>query len=104
MPPPLSATPPMARRRGPQLPVDPSPPVAPTPDPRGRLRAVAEDLSASLDFFSGLFGPPLMKTLTVAPIPGTFGQGFPGLVYLSPFPYIEPNKPPPPLPTPLHQV
>ncbi len=94
MPPPLSATPPMARRRGPQLPVDPSPPVAPTPDPRGRLRAVAEDLSASLEFFSGLFGPPVMKTLTVAPIPGTFGQGFPGLVYLSTFAYIEPSERP----------
>src|SRR5260370_41522 len=94
MPPPLSATPPMARRRGPQLPADPLPPVVLTPDPRGRLRAVADDLSASLEFFSGLFGPPVMKTLTVAPIPGTFGQGFPGLVYLSTFAYIESNERP----------
>ena len=51
---------------------------------------MASDVAASLEFFSGLFGPPVMKTLTVAPIPGTFGQGFPGLVYLSTFAYIDP--------------
>ena len=65
--------------------------------PPPRLEALtwgAEDLSASLEFFSGLFGPPVMKTLTVAPIPGTFGQGFPGLVYLSTFAYIEPAERP----------
>ena len=60
------------------------------PDPLARLRTVASDVAASLEFFSGLFGPPVMKTLTVAPIPGTFGQGFPGLVYLSTFAYIDP--------------
>jgi aminopeptidase N len=35
-----------------------------------------------------------MKTLTVAPIPGTFGQGFPGLVYLSTIAYLEPSARP----------
>lgn len=69
--------------------LDQMPGPLPEPDPRGRLRAVSEDLSASLEFFTGLFGPPVMKTLRVAPIPGTFGQGFPGLVYLSTFAYIE---------------
>ncbi len=65
-------------------------PVVIPPDPLARLRTVAGDVAASLEFFSGLFGPPVMKTLTVAPIPGTFGQGFPGLVYLSTFAYIDP--------------
>jgi len=59
------------------------------PDPVARLRAVAADVAASLEFYSGMFGPPVMKTLTVAPIPGGFGQGFPGLVYLSTFAYID---------------
>ena len=68
--------------------------IAVMPDPRGRLQAVAADISASLDFFSSLFGPPLLKRLTVAPISGTFGQGFPGLIYLSTFAYIEPNERP----------
>ena len=68
--------------------------IPPPPDPLGRLRIVADDLSSSLEFFNGLFGPPVLKTLTVAPIPGTFGQGFPGLVYLSTFAYLNPTERP----------
>ena len=64
------------------------------PDPSGRLRAVADDVSSSLEFFTGKFGPPALKTLTVAPIPGTFGQGFPGLVYLSTIAYLNPSQRP----------
>jgi hypothetical protein len=64
------------------------------PDPLARLHAVAGDVAASLEFFSGMFGPPAMKTLTVAPIPGGFGQGFPGLVYLSTFAYMDPASRP----------
>ena len=52
------------------------PPV--TPDPHARLHDVAADVSSSLEFFSGAFGPPALNTLTVSPIPGSFGQGFPG--------------------------
>ena len=81
------------RSRLPRLP-EVSEPVVIPPDPLGRLRAVAGDVAASLQFFTGLFGPPAMKTLTVAPIPGTFGQGFPGLVYLSTFAYIDPASRP----------
>jgi Peptidase family M1 domain len=77
-----------SRARGTRI---PQPPMAIpfSPDPVARLRAVAGDVAASLEFFSGMFGPPVMKTLTVAPIPGGFGQGFPGLVYLSTFAYID---------------
>ncbi|MBZ5674729.1 MAG: hypothetical protein LAP61_10825 [Acidobacteriia bacterium] len=64
------------------------------PDPLARLNAVAADVSASFQYFSGLFGPPPLKTLTVAPIPGTFGQGFPGLVYLSTLSYLDPLERP----------
>jgi aminopeptidase N len=41
-----------------------------------------------------MFGPPALKTLTVAPIPGAFGQGFPGLVYLSTVAYLDPRERP----------
>lgn len=68
-------------------------PAAP-PDPLARLHAVSNDVSSSLEFYTGLFGPPAMKTLTVAPIPGTFGQGFPGLVYLSTIAYLDPGSRP----------
>jgi hypothetical protein len=63
--------------------------TAPTPDPLGRLEAVAADVAESLRFFAASFGPPAMKTLTVSPIPGTTGQGFPGLIYLSTLSYLE---------------
>jgi hypothetical protein len=81
----------------------PAPPPAP-PDPLARLRAVAADVSSSLQFFAGLFGPPALPSLTVAPIPGTFGQGFPGLVYLSTLAYLNPNQRPPEMRGPHTQV
>ena len=77
------------RREALQVQVPPS-----QPDPLARLQAVAKDVSSSLETFSSLFGPPALKTLTVAPIPGTFGQGFPGLVYLSTFAYLDPSSRP----------
>jgi hypothetical protein len=69
-------------------------PAQAAPDPLARLKAVAADVSAAVDFYSGLFGPPALKTLTVAPIPGTFGQGFPGIVYLSTFAYLDARERP----------
>jgi hypothetical protein len=86
--------------RMPSLPVQ-----APTPaDPRARLRAVAADVSSALEFFTASFGAPAMKTLTVAPIPGTFGQGFPGLVYLSTLSYLDPSQRPAVVRDQEHQV
>jgi aminopeptidase N len=35
------------------------------------------------------FGPPALPHLTVSPIPGAFGQGFPGLIYLSTLSYFK---------------
>ena len=64
------------------------------PDPLARLEAVSADVASSLSFYTSLFGPPALKTLTVAPIPGTFGQGFPGLVYLSTVAYLDPASRP----------
>ena len=76
--------------------VDPSgpPPPPPPPNPLARLQTVAGDIASAVQFFSGLFGSPATKTLTVSPIPGTFGQGFPGLVYLSTLSYLDPNQRP----------
>src|SRR5205814_1667624 len=66
----------------------------PPPDPLARLNTVAADVSACFQYFAGLFGPPPLKVLTVSPIPGTFGQGFPGLVYLSTLSYLDPAERP----------
>ncbi len=74
------------------------------PDSTARLHAVAADVAASLEFYSSKFGPPALKTLTIAPIPGTFGQGFPGLVYLSTFSYLDPAQLPQQLRDSTHQM
>ncbi|HEY2843819.1 MAG TPA: M1 family aminopeptidase, partial [Bryobacteraceae bacterium] len=66
----------------------------PPPDPLARLNTVAADVAACFQYFSSLFGPPPLKALTVSPIPGTFGQGFPGLVYLSTLSYLDPLERP----------
>jgi hypothetical protein len=92
VPPPMPPIQARRRRASPEPVTTEITPLA--PDPLARLRAVAADVSSSLEFYTGLFGPPALKTLTVAPIPGTFGQGFPGLVYLSTFAYLEPAQRP----------
>ncbi|MGA3187483.1 MAG: M1 family aminopeptidase [Bryobacteraceae bacterium] len=79
-------------------------PMSLAPDPLARLHAVSANVSSSLEFYSGLFGAPALKTLTVAPIPGTFGQGFPGLVYLSTIAYLDPASRPAILRTENQQV
>ena len=65
------------------------------PNPLARLQAVAVDISSGAPvFIPGLFGPPALKNLTVSPIPGGFGQGFPGLVYLSTLSYLDAKQRP----------
>ena len=70
-------------------------PVEPLrPNPTARLERLASEISAALEFMSAHFGPPPLKTLTVSPIPGAFGQGFPGLLYLSTITYLNPEERP----------
>jgi hypothetical protein len=59
------------------------------PDPVARLESLASDVAASMEFMASRFGPPALPHLTVSPIPGTFGQGFPGLLYLSTLSYLR---------------
>jgi len=71
--------------------VDVIAPPAPLPNPAARLRELAQEVAAAFEFMASVFGPPPTRTLTVSPIPGAFGQGFPGLVYLSTVSYLHPN-------------
>jgi hypothetical protein len=66
-------------------------------DPTGRLDQLAANLVNTLDFMTEEFGPDPIRNLAVTPIPGGFGQGFPGLVYLSTLAYLTPGQMPPPL-------
>lgn len=73
--------------------IDP-PMLSPQLNPVSRLERLANEIAAGLEFMAGHFGPPPLKTLTVSPIPGTFGQGFPGLLYLSTLSYLDPLERP----------
>ena len=68
--------------------------AATPPDPLGRLHEIANDVAGALDFMTQQFGPPPLKVLTVSPIPGAFGQGFPGLLYVSTVAYLDPKERP----------
>jgi aminopeptidase N len=61
-------------------------------DPEARLQEIASEIASALEFMAARFGPPALPTLTVAPVPGRFGQGFPGLIYLSTMSYLAPQN------------
>jgi hypothetical protein len=64
-------------------------PPPPAPDPNERLRSLASEVVSAMEFMASVFGPPALPHLTVSPIPGYFGQGFPGLLYLSTLSYVR---------------
>lgn len=51
-------------------------------DPSALLDRVAESASSAIKYFETLFGPFPYTRLAIAQIPGSFGQGWPELVYL----------------------
>jgi hypothetical protein len=65
------------------------------PDPAARIAELTRNLVDALDFMTEEFGPSPIRNLAVTPIPGGFGQGFPGLVYLSTLAYVNPGQLPP---------
>jgi hypothetical protein len=78
-------TPPRSRMPLPQS----QPNLEVPPDPLGRLKDLASEVTDALEFMTARFGPPTLPQLAVSPIPGTFGQGFPGLIYLSTLSYLK---------------
>ena len=60
------------------------PPLPPLPAPPAvQAERVAGDVGRALEFYSSLFGPFHYGELKVTQIPGQFGQGYPGLLYVS---------------------
>jgi len=83
--------------------------LAPFPDeeavkPGERLERFANEIASGLEFMASHFGPPVLKNLTVSPIPGTFGQGFPGLIYLSTLAYLDPKYRPAAMQSEMQQM
>jgi hypothetical protein len=83
----VEAQPPGPRPHEPEIMIPPELP----PDPEARLQEIASEIASALEFMAARFGPPALPTLTVAPVPGRFGQGFPGLIYLSTMSYLAPQ-------------
>jgi aminopeptidase N len=63
----------------------PTPPVS-VP---ARMAAVGAEIAEEFEWMALHFGAPPLKRIAVSPIPGTFGQGFPGLIYLSTVTYLD---------------
>jgi hypothetical protein len=83
---------PLPRRQParPELLVVPLPP----PNPTLRLESIANDVAGAFEFLTSQLGPPALPQLLVSPIPGAFGQGFSGLVYLSTLSYLTSEERP----------
>lgn len=64
-------------------------------NPAPRLELIAKDVANAVEFMTEKFGPPPLPYLSITPIPGTFGQGFPGLVYISTLAYLNSEQRPP---------
>jgi hypothetical protein len=84
-PPPIPTLPRGPARRTAPLEDVPPPPATPAM----RLQQLAAEVASALEFMASKFGPPALPRLTVSPIPGAFGQGFPGLIYLSTLSYLK---------------
>ena len=79
-------------------------PPPPPPSSTARLDSLATEIGSALEWMAGLFGPPPLKSLTVSPIPGNFGQGFPGLLYLSTVSFLNEKDRPANYQTPLQNA
>ncbi len=58
------------------------------PNPAAVLKQLGAQILDSIHFFEGINGPFPFDHLDVSPIPGSFGQGWPGLIYLSTLAYL----------------
>lgn len=78
----------MPRPFGTPIPADRLSMPLPEPSPADALKSLARDIDSSIRFYEKFSGPFPVKQLSVSQIPGTFGQGWPGLLYLSTYSYL----------------
>ena len=57
--------------------------------PAGDIERVADESASAFASFLRWFGEPAMPVTVISPVPGDFGQGFPGLVYASTRSYFQ---------------
>ena len=62
--------------------------TVPPPSPAEALKSLAREVDSSITFYEKYCGPFPFRHLAVSQIPGTFGQGWPGLLYLSTYSFL----------------
>jgi hypothetical protein len=60
--------------------------------PSALLGNVADIASEAVQYYAGVFGPYPYPRLAIAQVPGSFGQGWPELVYLSTLSFLPRNE------------
>lgn len=60
----------------------------PTPSPADLLAQLGKEIDSSIRFYERFSGPFPYRTLSVSQIPGSFGQGWPGLLYVSTYSFL----------------
>jgi Peptidase family M1 domain len=63
-------------------------PPPPPPSPADALKQLGKEMDSSIRFYETFNGPFPFHNLSVSQIPGTFGQGWPGLLYLSTYSFL----------------
>jgi hypothetical protein len=58
------------------------------PSPADALKQLGKDIDSSIRFYETFSGPFPFHNLSVSQIPGTFGQGWPGLLYVSTYSFL----------------
>jgi peptidase M1-like protein len=66
------------------------PMIPAAPSPADALKQLGRDIDSSIRFYENYSGPFPFQKLGVSQIPGTFGQGWPGLLYISTFSFLPP--------------
>lgn len=64
-------------------------PPLPPPSPADALKQLGKEIDSSIHFYETFSGPFPIHILSVSQIPGTFGQGWPGLLYVPTFSFLS---------------
>ncbi len=59
------------------------------PSPADALKQLGKEMDSSIHFYESFSGPFPFHTLSVSQIPGSFAQGWPGLLYLSTYSFLS---------------
>jgi hypothetical protein len=62
----------------------------PPPSPADTLKLLGREIESSIRFYENFSGPFPFRELSVSQIPGSFGQGWPGLLYVPTFSFLPP--------------